>query len=417
MSLTPFPIDAVRARFPALARAAPFIYFDNAAGAQSPQGVLDAVMGHLLDFKVQRGGRYPKSMEVDRVVATARDKVATWLNAPDPSEVCFGMNATSFIRMVSLAIGQTLEGERREFVVTDLDHDANVATWLALERMGASFAWWRMRDDGRLHVEDLIPLLSSRTRLVACTAVSHALGSLVDIAAVAKAAHDVGAEMFLDCVHYSPHAAIDVQAWDCDYLVCSGYKAFSPHMGFLWGKREKLIALPTFREEFIPDAPPYKIEAGTFIYENVAGMSAAVDYLEALGRDLSPPGASQTPRAHLETAMGAIRAYEQTLSRAMLEALTDCDATIYGIGDPSQVAARVPTLCFNLPGKRPAQVVERMAEADIGIRDGHMYAPRLMARLGLAMDSGAVRASLAHYNTVDEVDRFGAELRKISRAA
>jgi cysteine desulfurase family protein (TIGR01976 family) len=417
MSLTPFPIDAVRARFPALARAAPFIYFDNAAGAQSPQGVLDAVMGHLLDFNVQRGGRYPKSMEVDRVVATARDKVATWLNAPDPSEVCFGMNATSFIRMVSLAIGQTLEGERREFVVTDLDHDANVATWLALERMGASFAWWRMRDDGRLHVEDLIPLLSSRTRLVACTAVSHALGSLVDIAAVAKAAHDVGAEMFLDCVHYSPHAAIDVQAWDCDYLVCSGYKAFSPHMGFLWGKREKLIALPTFREEFIPDAPPYKIEAGTFIYENVAGMSAAVDYLEALGRDLSPPGASQTPRAHLETAMGAIRAYEQTLSRAMLEALTDCDATIYGIGDPSQVAARVPTLCFNLPGKRPAQVVERMAEADIGIRDGHMYAPRLMARLGLAMDSGAVRASLAHYNTVDEVDRFGAELRKISRAA
>ena len=210
----PFPIDAVRAQFPAIARAAPFVYFDNAAGAQSPQNVLDAVAGHLLDFNVQRGGRYAKSVEVDRVIVSAREKVATWLNAADPSEVAFGMNATSFIRLVSLAIGQTLQADRNQFVVTDLDHDANVATWLQLERMGATFAWWRMRDDGRLHVEDLIPLLSSKTRLVACTAVSHALGSLVDIAAVAKAAHDVGAEMFLDCVHYGPHAPIDVQAWE-----------------------------------------------------------------------------------------------------------------------------------------------------------------------------------------------------------
>jgi len=413
----PFPIDAVRAQFPALARAAPFVYFDNAAGAQSPRNVLDAVSGHLLDFNVQRGGRYAKSVEVDRVIVSAREKVATWLNAGDPSEVAFGMNATSFIRLVSLAIGQTLQSDRNQFVVTDLDHDANVATWLQLERMGATFAWWRMRDDGRLHVEDLIPLLSSKTRLVACTAVSHALGSLVDIAAVAKAAHDVGAEMFLDCVHYGPHAPIDVQAWDCDYLVCSGYKAFSPHMGFLWGKRDKLIALPTFREDFIPDEPPYKIEAGTFIYENVAGMSAAVDYLEALGRDLALPGASQTPRAHLETAMGAIRDYEQMLSREMLGVLAESNATIYGVGDPAKVAQRVPTICFNLEGKHPAAVVERIADAGIGIRDGHMYAPRLMARLGLAMDSGAVRASLVHYNTVEEIHRFGEALLKISKGA
>ena len=290
-----FPIDAVRAKFPALKRAAPFVYFDNAAGAQSPQSVLDVVANHLLDFNVQRGGRYAKSVEVDRVIAVAREKVATWVNAYDASEICFGMNATSFIRIVSLAIGQTLKPERSEIVVTDLDHDANVATWLALKREGASFAWWRMRDDGRLHVEDLLPLLSEKTRLVACNSVSHALGSLVDVAAVARAAHAVGAELFLDSVHFGPHALVDVQTWDCDYLVCSGYKAFSPHMGFLWGKRDKLIALPTFREEFIPDEPPYKIEAGTFVYENVAGMSAAVDYLEGLGRDLSPPGASQTP--------------------------------------------------------------------------------------------------------------------------
>ena len=410
-----FPVDAVRSQFPALKRAAPFVYFDNAAGAQSPQNVLDAVSGHLLDFNVQRGGRYEKSRQVDRVVATAREKVATWINAYDPSEVCFGMNATSFIRLVSLAIGQTLEGERNQFIITDLDHDANVATWLALERMGATFAWWRMRDDGRLYVEDLLPLLSSKTRVVACTAVSHALGSLVDIAAVAKAAHDVGAEMFLDCVHYGPHALIDVKAWDCDYLVCSGYKAFSPHMGFLWGKRDKLIALPTFREDFIPDEPPYKIEAGTFIYENVAGMSAAVDYFEALGRDLSPVGAPQTPRAHIETAMGAIQTYEQVLSRELLAALAAVGATIYGVSDPDKVAERVPTICFNLGDRDPATVVERMAEADFGIRDGHMYAPRLMARLGLTMDRGALRVSLVHYNTVEEVRRWGEVLKQVCK--
>jgi len=412
-----FPIEAVRAKFPALERAKPFVYFDNAAGAQLPQNVLDAVARHLLDINVQRGGRYEKSREVDRMIATAREKVAVWLNAGDPSEIAFGMNATSFIRLVSIAIGQTIEPGRNEFVITDLDHDANVATWLALKRAGAVFVWWKMRDDGKLYIEDLLPLLSHKTRLVTCTAVSHALGSLVDVAAVARASHSVGAEMFLDCVHYGPHALIDVQAWDCDYLVCSGYKAFAPHMGFLWGKRSRLLALPTFREEFIPDEPPYKIEAGTFIFENVSGMSAAIDYFEALGRDLGPQSAKQMPRDHIVTAMSAIRSYEQTLSRGLLDILARAGATVYGVHDRTRVAERVPTVCFNLGDKHPAEVVELMAQADIGIRDGHMYAPRLMGRLGLAMDRGAVRVSLVHYNTLDEIDRFGHALRKIAGAA
>lgn len=405
-----FPIEAVRARFPALKRAAPFVYFDNAAGAQLPQSVLDTVANHLLENNVQRGGRYEKSRAVDRMILSAREKVATWLNAVDPSEVAFGMNATSFIRLVSLAIGQTIEPARNQFILTDLDHEANIATWLALERCGAEFGWWRMRSDGRLYIDDLSPLLTERTRLVACTAVSHALGSLVDIAATARAAHSVGAELFLDAVHYGPHAPIDVAAWDCDYLVCSGYKAFAPHMGFLWGKREKLMALPTFRESFIPDEPPYKIEAGTFVFENVAGMGAAIDYFEALGRDLNP---SNTVRGAIEGAMSAIRGYEEVLSRRMLEVLSSVDAIIYGVRDPMKADRRVPTICFNLPRKEPAEVVERMADMGFGIRDGHMYAPRLMKQLGLALDSGAVRVSLVHYNTVDEVERFGDGLRKI----
>lgn len=415
---TDFPIDGVRAKFPALERAHPFLYFDNAAGAQAPRTVLDAVATHLLDHNVQRGGRYAKSRTVDHVIATAREKVAILLNARDASEVAFGMNATSFIRLVSLAIGQTITADRDEIIVTDLDHDANIATWLALRGSGARFAWWRMRDDGCLHVEDLVPLLSDRTRLVACTAASHALGSLVDVAAVAEAVHAVGAELFVDCVHFGPHGLIDVQAWDCDYLVCSGYKTFSPHMGFLWGKRDKLIALPTFREDFIPDLPPFKIEAGTFVYENVAGMSAVVDYLEALGRELvpkqnTPDTASDTPRAAIAIAMRAIQLYEQILSRALLGVLSDRGATIFGVSDPAAVAARVPTISFNLGNHHPADVAQRLADAGIGIRDGHMYAPRLMARLGLPLERGAVRVSLVHYNTLDEIDRFAAALRAI----
>jgi cysteine desulfurase family protein (TIGR01976 family) len=375
-----------------------------------PQNVLDAVAFHLLDCNVQRGGRYEKSRAVDEMIVSAREKVAAWLNASDPSEIAFGMNATSFIRLVSLAIGQTIVPARNQFILTDVDHEANIATWLVLERFGAEFAWWKMRSDGRLHVEDLLPLLSQRTKLVACTAVSHALGSLVDVEGAARAAHDVGAELFLDCVHYSPHGPIDVQLWDCDYLVCSGYKAFAPHMGFLWGKREKLEALPTFRESFIPNEPPYKIEAGTFIFENVAGMSAAIDYFAALGWELA---GENNLRASLETAMSSIRSYEQTLSRHLIQVLTQAGALVYGIDDPADAGGRVPTICFNIPGFNPAKVVERMADCGFGIRDGHMYAPRLMQRLGLALDSGAVRVSLVHYNTVAEVDRFAEALRKL----
>lgn len=407
-----FPVDALRAEFPALAAAAPFIYFDNAAGAQAPRQVLEAVARHLLEHNVQRGGRYPKSVAVDAMIETARRRVALLLNAADPDEVAFGMNATSFIRLASVAVGQTLAAGRDGIVVTDLDHHANISAWAALERQGATLSVWRMRADLRLHVEDLLPLLSRRTRLVACTATSHALGTRTPVTAAAAAAHAAGAELFVDAVHLAPHAPIDVQAWDCDYLVCSGYKAFAPHMGFLWGKRAVLERLPTFREEFLPDAPPYKLEGGTFVYENVAGMSAAVDYLLALGARLAP---GSSGRGQLLAALSGIEAYERSLSRAMLAALAAAGATVYGEADPAALEWRVPTFCFNLPGIAPAAVVRALAAADLGIRDGHLYAPRLMARLGLAPETGAVRASLVHYNTFAEIDRFQAALAGIGR--
>jgi cysteine desulfurase family protein (TIGR01976 family) len=403
-----FPVQTVRSTFPALNWKPEFVFFDNAAGAQAPQMVLDAVNHHLLECNVQRGGRYAKSRAVDEMIGCARQSVADLVNARDSSEVAFGMNATSFIRLMSLAIGQTL-GKRNEIVVTDMDHEANVATWLALQRNGAKIVWWKMREDGNLHAEDLVPLVSDATRLVACTLASNAIGSIVDVAAAAGATHAVGAEIFLDAVHFGPHGLIDVRAFECDYLVCSGYKIFAPHMGFLWGRRELLQQLPTFREDFIPDEPPGKIEAGTFIYENVAGMDAAVQYLESLGRiDQEEPR-----RTRLERALASIRAYEETLSMEMLRVLNDHDAEIYGISNGDRLRERVPTWCFNLPKISPARVTEELAKRGIGVRDGHMYSPRLMRRLGLSLETGAVRASLVHYNTLAEVQNFAGALFEI----
>jgi cysteine desulfurase family protein (TIGR01976 family) len=409
-----FPVHEIRSSFPALHTPDHFTFFDNAAGAQIPAVALDAVKRHLLEFNVQRGGRYAKSREVDATVARARESVALLLNAPDPREICFGMNATSFIRAVSLGIGQSL-GERNEIIITDLDHEANIATWLALERYGAKLIWWRMREDCNLYAADLEALVSGRTRLVACTVTSNALGSIIDVAAVAKIAHAAGAEVFLDCVHYGPHGPMDVQKFGCDYLVCSGYKIFAPHMGFLWGRREILNRLPTFREDFIPDEAPVKFEAGTFVYENVAGMDAAISYLEDLGRSLSVHEKITSRRLAIVHALETIREYEAGLSLEILRTLERCGASIYGMRGPEQICQRVPTFCFNLPNVPPGQVAEKLAEEGIGVRDGHMYAPRLMHRLKLNPESGAVRVSLVHYNTVEEIQHFEQVLQGLAR--
>src|SRR5437588_5566401 len=334
MANSSFPIDWVRQQFPALNTGDNFTFFDNGAGTQIPQVALDAVQQHLVHHNVQRGGRYSKSQDVDAALQSARQSVATFLNARDPREVAFGMNATSFIRLVSLAIAEIL-GKRKEIIVTDLDHEANIATWIALHSRGAEIRWWKMRPDGTLHTDDLQPLLGHRTRLVACAVASNALGSVVDVEEVARMAHAAGAEVFLDAVHYAPHGPVDVQDWDCDYLVCSGYKIFAPHMGFLWGKRELLERFPTFREDFIPDEVPGKIEVGTFVYENVAGMAAAITYLEELGARVSPDESPPARRNTLVQAMESIRNYEMRLSSELLRALAPLrGVTVYGIHEP-----------------------------------------------------------------------------------
>jgi cysteine desulfurase family protein (TIGR01976 family) len=408
--VTAFPVADLRQEFPALMRAGDFIFFDNAAGAQIPANVLAAVTDHLVARNVQRGGPYPHSRQVDAMIARARESVAAFVNARAASEIAFGLNATSFIRSISLAIGQTL-ASRPEIVISDLDHEANIATWMALERSGATIVWWKVRDDGRLHVSDLEQVVSNRTRLVACTVASNATGSRVDVAAVARIAHAAGAEVFLDAVHYGPHGPIDVQEFDCDYLVCSGYKIFSPHMGFAWCRSESINALPTFREDFIPDVTPDKLEAGTYAYENVAGMDAVVDYLQRLGGRVGADPMSSR-RVVIRAAMDAIADYERTLSKALVAAVLAVEgAVVHGVTQGS-FADRVPTVCFSVAGVASSAIAEELAARNIGARSGHMYSPRLMRRLNL-LPGGAVRVSLVHYNTLAEVARFSDVLAEI----
>jgi cysteine desulfurase family protein (TIGR01976 family) len=402
--MIPFPVDDLRREFPALTRAGDFLFFDNAAGAQIPGRVLAAITDHLVSRNVQRGGPYPHSQQVDAMIARAREAVAAFVNARSSREIAFGLNATSFIRSISLAVGQTLES-RPEIVVSDLDHEANIATWLALQRAGARIVWWKVRDDGRLHVADLEALVSEHTRLVACTAASNATGTRVDVAGVATVAHGAGADVFVDAVHFGPHGSIDVQSLGCDYLVCSGYKIFSPHMGFAWCRSDAIDRLPTFREDFIPDVMPDKLEAGTYAYENVAGMEAVVEYLAELGQRCgASPDASRT--VAVRAAMDAIAAYERTLSEALIDAVLSIDgAVVHGIVGDHEGADRVPTVSFTVRGLEPAAIAAALAVRGVGARSGHMYAPRLMQRLNL-MPSGTVRVSLVHYNTLAEVSRF-----------
>jgi cysteine desulfurase family protein (TIGR01976 family) len=412
-----FPVDEVRRQFPSLQAADGFIFFDNAAGAQVPDRVHQAVADHLLRRNVQRGGPYPQSREVDALLARARESVAAFVNARSADEIAFGLNATSFIRTISLAIGFSLAGarggsraDRNEVVVSELDHEANIATWLALERFGARLVWWRVRDDGRLYHEDLAPLVGDRTRIVACTVAANATGSIVDVAAAARLAHGAGAELFLDAVHYAPHGPIDVQQLDCDYLVCSGYKIFAPHLGFIWCRREAINALPTFREDFIPDVTPAKLEAGTYSYESVAGMDAAIGYLEDLGRAEQAAvdrAVSRPSRATaLKAAMTRIKDYEAALSYEWLDLMEPVDGVIvHGITNRESLGWRVPTLAFTVRGVASDAVAEGLAARGIGVRSGHMYSPRVVARLGL-MPDGVIRASMAHYNTRGEIARF-----------
>jgi len=425
---SPFPVKAARSRFPALREAGDReCFFDNAAGAQVPDEVLDAVRTHLLKRNVQRGGRYRMSREVDAQIAETRRLIAHFLNAAGPEEIVFGLNATNLIRSIAEAARPLLQpGDR--VVVTNLDHEANVEPWLRLERDGVTPVFWSVRGtEARLELDDLRAILGSAggpVRLVAMPLASNAIGRIPDVSGAAQVAREAGALLFVDAVHFAPHDRIDVQALGADFLVFSAYKIFGPHMGFLWGRAESLRRLTPAREFFVPEVAPDAFEGGTQSFEAIAGVAGALRYLASLG-DSDAAGASAAARATvaapdslrepLRRGMERIRAYEKTLAAALLRELRAVPGVaILGDDDPEQVGARVPTIAFTIGGRTPREIVEHLAKHSIHARDGHMYTPRLIEAAGLDPKTGVARVSLCHYNTLAEIARFGETLRLLA---
>jgi cysteine desulfurase family protein (TIGR01976 family) len=403
-------IAGVRSRFPALREtadgemAAGEIFFDNAAGAQVPDEVFDAMREYLLRHNVQRGGRYALSKQVDEQLAETRRLLAAFVNARSTDEIVFGLNATNLTRTVAEAFRPTLRAGDR-VIVTELDHEANVEPWLRLEASGADVVFWKLRaPEAALDLEDLRALLKAPgggpVRWLAMPLASNATGGIVDVAGAAALAHEAGGRVFVDAVHYAPHGPIDAQALDADFLVFSGYKIFGPHMGFLWGRAEALRELKPPREYFIPAEAPYAFEAGSQVYEGLAGMAGAMRYLASLGD------------GNIRHAMERIRDAEAALAATFLEAV----AAVPGlkiIGDTSREPAgrRVPTFAFRIEDRHPAEVAETLALHRIHARDGHLYAPRLIKAIGMDPDVGVNRVSLCHYNTPAEIATFVDVLR------
>jgi cysteine desulfurase family protein (TIGR01976 family) len=397
------------------------VYFDNPGGTQVPDAVLEAMKRCMIESNSNTHGLFRTSRQTDQVIAQARQSMADLLNA-DPDEIVFGPNMTTLTFAMSRAIGRILAAGD-EIIVTRMDHDANISPWLLLARDHGLVVRWADFDPetGRLDLSQMSGLITSRTRLVACVYASNALGTINLISEVVALAKTAGALSYIDAVQYAPHGLIDVKALDCDFLVCSAYKFFGPHVGILYGKHEHLDRFPAYKVRPASDQAPDRWETGTQNHEGLAGVSAAVDYLawvgEKFGSSPKPAQAGLTPRrGKLVQAMRAIGGYEQTLSRRLLEGLNAIQGvTSWGITDPADVSERVPTIIFTVERKAPAEVAERLGQQDIYVWDGDYYAQAVMERLGVADRGGMVRVGAAHYNTIAEVDRFLNVLESIAR--
>ncbi len=413
-------VDEVRSHFPSLQGNA--IFFDNPGGTQVTRQVIDAVTDYYRTSNANTHGAFATAQRTDAVLANARAAFADFLNASSPDEIVFGPNMTTLTFNVSRAIGRTLD-EGDEIIVTRLDHDADIAPWLALEEQGVIIRWVDVYvEDCTLNLTEFEKHLSTRTKLVAVGGASNAVGTLNDLRQIIPLAHMAGARVFVDAVHLAPHAPIDVQLLGCDLLACSVYKFYGPHLGVLYGKYDLLDELPAYKVRPSGNRPPDKFETGTQNHEGIAGAGAAIDYLASVGSKYGTPfvpqaGAYAGRRQQLKTAMLAIKAYENGLFRQLLSGLEDIKGIrIYGITDPAQLEQRTPTVAFTLPDLTPREIAERLGKESIYVWDGNYYALALMERLGLEEHGGAVRVGLAHYNTIAEVERFLNIMQTMTRA-
>jgi cysteine desulfurase family protein (TIGR01976 family) len=395
-------VTSLRRQFPSLQRTVHGrtpVFLDGPGGTQVPQRVIDALVHYLTTCNANHGGVFTTSRESDRVLHESHEAAADLLNAPSPDEIAFGANMTTLTLHLSRSLGKTW-GPGDRVLVTRLDHDANVRPWaLAARDAGAEVDFLDFRpEDCTLDLDDLARRLGPRVRLVAVGCASNAVGTVNDVRRVAQLAHDAGALVFLDAVHYAPHGPIDVQEWGCDFLACSAYKFFGPHVGLLWGRRELLEALPAYKLRPASEALPDRWMTGTQNHEGLAGVVAAVDYLADLGT-------GATRRERLRTAMEAIRAYERELARRLLAGLAERPRfRVLGLTRPDALERRVPTVALTAD-RTPEEMARHLAGREIYAWNGNMYALELSERLGLEGRGGFLRLGLVHYNTAEEVDR------------
>lgn len=392
-----FDIETIREQFPALSQTihglTP-VFFDNPAGTQVPNRVISAITEYFTRMNANSGGVFPTSERSDSMVRSVRAKVARFLNAPRSDEIVFGANMTTLNFALSRALA-TAFSPGDEIVLTRMDHDANVAPWLrvAAER-GMTVKWVDIREaDCTLDLDTLEAALSARTKIVATVHASNAVGTINPVGRIAEMAHAAGALHVVDAVQSAPHIPIDVQGIGCDFLLCSAYKFFGPHVGIMWGRYDLLESLPAYKVRPSKDKPPYRWETGTPAFELIAGVGAAVDYIEFAG------------------GMKKIGEYERELTAHLIEMLLGFpEIHIAGIVDPARLHERVPTVVFTHDRFTAEQVARRLADEGIYVWDGNYYAVEIMERLGHA-EHGMVRVGLAHYNTHAEIDRLETALR------
>lgn len=412
-----FDVEALRAEFPALGRqhqGRPVVFLDGPGGTQVPRRVVDAVATYLTETNANAGGAFATSEASDAIVEEAHAAVADLLGAASPAEIKFGLNMTTLTLQIGRSIGATLSpGD--EVVVTTLDHEANVSTWEAMAAdKGLTVRKVDIRDDDvTLDLEDLESKLGSRTKLVAVGYASNAVGTINPVREIVARAHEVGALAYIDAVAYAPHGPIDVRELDADFLVCSAYKWFGPHLGALYGKADILDALPAFKARPAHD----RFETGTAAFESIAGTLAATEYLRDIGRRFGASGAMGR-RSELVDGMTAIVEHERGLVTRLIGGLESIDGlTIHGITDRARFADRVPTVAVSIDGVHPREAAERLGRQGIYAWDGDFYATGLIERLGKAETGGVLRLGLVHYNTPGEVDRAVQAVEGIATAA
>jgi len=414
-ALAALDLTYTRSQFPSLTQTVsghPAVFFDGPGGTQVPQRVIDAISDYLRRDNSNSGGNYPTARRTEAIIVAAREAVADFFHC-DADEVVFGQNMTSLTFMISRAIGRDLKPSD-EILVTRLDHDANVSPWLAMaEDRGVTVRWAEIHDeDCTLDMADLASKINPKTKLVAVGYASNAVGTINPVREIIRLAHSVGALAYIDAVHYTPHGLIDVAALDCDFLVCSTYKFFGPHMGVLFGKREHLKRLRPYKVRPLTEAIPFRWEWGTLNHECIAGITACVDYIADLGRRAHPEAA--TRRAAIAAAYAAMHEHERALlERAMTGLGKIPGIKIYGITDPVRFHERCATLAIRIKNHTPLELATKLGQRGFFTWDGNYYALNLTEHLKVEKSGGFLRIGLVHYNTVEEVDRLLAALREI----